>query len=131
MPRLALPWICATALLALHCGRSGSSTGETGSDTKAVAKTVAAPGPAAPTKLTVATIPIVDVAPIYLGDHKGLFAEQKLELALQITRGGAEVVPAVVSGQCQIGFANVVTLMLAHVKGLPLKVIAAGNSSTG
>jgi NitT/TauT family transport system substrate-binding protein len=96
-----------------------------------VAKTVAAAGSAEPTKLTVATIPIVDVAPIYLGNHKGLFAEQKLELALQITRGGAEVVPAVVSGQCQIGFANVVTLMLAHVKGLPLKVIAAGNSSTG
>jgi NitT/TauT family transport system substrate-binding protein len=128
MRRLVLPWICATALFTLHCGRSRSPSGETGSDTKAPAS---ASGAAAPTKLTVATIAIVDVAPIYLGNQKGFFAEQNLELTLQIAAGGAEIVPAVVSGQCQIGFANIVTLMLAHAKGLPLKAVAAGNSSTG
>jgi NitT/TauT family transport system substrate-binding protein len=132
MRRLVLPSICATALFTFGCGRSRSTTGQAGSDTTAPPATGSgASGAAAPVKLTVATIPIVDVAPIYLGKHKGFFTEQNLELTLQVTAGGAEVVPAVVSGQCQIGFANVVTLLLAHAKGLPLKVVAAGNSSTG
>jgi NitT/TauT family transport system substrate-binding protein len=93
----------------------------------------AAPGSAAagPTKLKVAAIPIVDVAPLYLGDQKGFFKEQNLELAIQNTQGGAQAVPCVVSGDCQFAFANVISLLLGHAKGLPLKVVAAGNYSTG
>jgi NitT/TauT family transport system substrate-binding protein len=83
------------------------------------------------TKITIAAIAIVDVAPLHLGRAKGFFAEQNLDITVQSTTGGHESVPCVVSGQCQIGFANVISLMLAHAKGLPLKVIAAGSFSTG
>jgi NitT/TauT family transport system substrate-binding protein len=86
---------------------------------------------AAPTKITAAIIAIVDVAPIYLGRNQGFFAEQGIDLTLQLAQGGAAIVPGVVSGQYQFGFANLVSLLLAQTKGLPLKLVAAGNSSTG
>jgi NitT/TauT family transport system substrate-binding protein len=141
MRQRALSSMCATtALLALLCSCSKSKSGGE-SDNKAPAKTGSAepalggPGPGAPaggtTKLTIAAIPIVDVAPIYLGKAKGFFTEQNLDLNIQSVRGGAEAVPGVVSGQFQFAFANVISLLLAHSKGLPLKVIAAGNFSTG
>jgi NitT/TauT family transport system substrate-binding protein len=40
-------------------------------------------------------------------------------------------VPAVVSGQYQFGFSNVVSLLTAKSKGVPVKVVANGNNSTG
>jgi NitT/TauT family transport system substrate-binding protein len=88
-------------------------------------------GGSGPTKLTVGTIAIVDVAPIYLGKQKGFFTEQNLDVTLQAGSGGAVTIPAVVSGQDQFGFANVTSLLVAQTKGLPVKVVAAGNSSTG
>jgi NitT/TauT family transport system substrate-binding protein len=126
--------MCAvTALLALHCGRSRSTPGGAESETQAPPRSAGAEpaGSAAPTKLTVAAIAIVDVAPLYLGKAKGFFTEQNLDLTVQNTQGGAQSVPGVVSGQYQIAFANVISLLLASAKGLPLKVIAAGNFSTG
>lgn len=135
MRRHALPWMCAiTALLGLHCDRSRSTPGVAGSGTKAAPATAPsepATGSAGPTKLTVAVIAIVDVAPIYLGKAKGLFAAENLDVTIQNTLGGAASVPGVVNGQYQFAFANMVSLLLGHAKGLPLKVVTAGNFSTG
>lgn len=131
MRRHALARICAIIALALVGSCSRSKSGE--SD-KAPAKTgsgeTAAPAAGA-TKLTVAAIAIVDVAPIYLAKSKGFFTEQNLDVTIQNVAGGAEAVPGVVSGQYQFAFANVISLLLATAKGLPLKAIAAGNFSTG
>jgi NitT/TauT family transport system substrate-binding protein len=130
--------MCALgALLALGCGRSnsgagsGAGSGGSASETKAPGSAEPAGGGAGATKLTVAAIAIVDVAPLYLAKAKGFFTEQNLDLTIQNTQGGAESVPGVISGQYQIAFANVISLLLAHAKGLPLQVIAAGNFSTG
>ncbi|TMQ10290.1 MAG: nitrate ABC transporter substrate-binding protein [Deltaproteobacteria bacterium] len=134
MRRHALRWMCAvTALLALHCGRSKSTPGGSESENKPPPRAAGTEpaGSAAPTKLTVAAIAIVDVAPLYLAKAKGFFSEQNLDVTIQNTQGGAQSVPGVVSGQYQFGFANIVSLLLASSKGLPLKVIAAGNFSTG
>ena len=114
------------------CSRSRSDGSE--SETKASPVTRSAEPSttgAGPTKLTVAAIAIVDTAPLHLARAKGFFAEQNLDITVQSTTGGHEAVPCVVSGQCQLAFANVISLMLAHSKGLPLKVIAAGSFSTG
>jgi NitT/TauT family transport system substrate-binding protein len=132
--------MCAVAALScvLGCSKSKSE----GSRSEAVPppprETAGSADGAAPaagvgglTKLTVALIPIVDVAPLYLGDSKGFFKEQGLELSVQTTQGGAQAVPCVVSGQCQFAFANIVSLLLASSKGLPVKAVAAGNFSTG
>ena len=136
MRRHALPRMCALipllALLAPSCSKSKPSGAE--SDPVAPPKAGSAePGGSGSgaTKLTVAAIAIVDVAPLYLGKAKGFFTEQGLDMTIQNTQGGAQSVPGVVSGQYQIAFANVISLLLASSKGLPLKVLTAGNFSTG
>ncbi len=137
MCRHTVPRICALTALCLQlgplallasCSRSRPDGAGAGSS---AAKDSPAPAGAGPIKLTVAAIPIVDVAPLYLGKQKGMFGAEGLELDIQNTQGGAQSVPCVVSGQCQFGFANVISLLLGHAKGLPLQVIAAGNFSTG
>ncbi|HZM76083.1 MAG TPA: ABC transporter substrate-binding protein [Candidatus Limnocylindrales bacterium] len=89
------------------------------------------PSPGVPEKVTVGVIAILDVAPIYLGKQKGFFTKRNIELDLVTASGGAAIVPAVVSGQYQFGFSNVVSLLLATSNGLPLKVVSNGNNSTG
>jgi NitT/TauT family transport system substrate-binding protein len=87
--------------------------------------------PGQPDKVTVGVIPILDVAPIYLGLEKGFFSKRDIDLELKQAEGGAAIVPAVVSNQYQFGFSNVVSLLLAHSEGLPVKVVSNGNNSTG
>jgi NitT/TauT family transport system substrate-binding protein len=82
-------------------------------------------------KVTVGVIPILDVAPIYLGKEKGFFSKRDIELTLTQAQGGAAIVPAVQNGQYQFGFSNVVSMLLAKQRGLPIKVVANGNNSTG
>ena len=84
-----------------------------------------------PDKVNVGVIPIVDVAPIYLGKQQGFFSKRNIDLNLQLAQGGAAIVPAVVSGQYQFGFSNVISLLLAQKNGLPLKVVSNGVNSTG
>jgi NitT/TauT family transport system substrate-binding protein len=87
--------------------------------------------PDQPDKVTVGVIPILDVAPIYLGVEKGFFAERDIEVSLELAEGGAAIVPAVVSGQYQFGFSNVVSMLLSHSQGLPIRVVSNGVNSTG
>ena len=71
-------------------------------------------------------LPIGDLAPLYLGMDQGFFKEEKLTIEPAVAEGGAAVVPAVMSGDNQIGFSNVTSLMIASEKNLPLKPIASG-----
>jgi NitT/TauT family transport system substrate-binding protein len=89
------------------------------------------PAPATTEQVNVGVIAILDVAPIYLGKQQGFFSKRGIELTLTTAQGGAAIVPAVVSGQYQFGFSNVISLLLAHSRGLPLKVVSNGNNSTG
>jgi NitT/TauT family transport system substrate-binding protein len=82
-------------------------------------------------KVKVGVIAIVDVAPIYLGKERGFFSKRNIDLTLQAGSGGAVTIAGVVSDQLQFGFANVTSLLVARDQGLPLKVLANGNSSTG
>ncbi len=92
------------------------------------------PAPAAPgqpDKVTVGVIPILDVAPIYLGKQKEFFSKRNIDLTLTLAQGGAAIIPAVQSGQYQFGFSNVISLLLATSQGVPIKVVCNGNNSTG
>jgi NitT/TauT family transport system substrate-binding protein len=84
-----------------------------------------------PDRVKVGVLSIVDVAPFYLGIQQGLFAKHRIEVDAQVAQGGAVVIPAVVSGQWEFGFSNVTSLLLGRAGGLPLKVVAAGNYTTG
>lgn len=115
---LAVLLALAAALVPLTgCGGSSSSSADSGSGGSDSGKQVT---------LKVGVIPIIDVAPLYLGMKKGFFAKQNLKLEPVLAAGGAAIVPAVVSGANQIGFSNNVSLFIASSKGLPLKIISEG-----
>lgn len=83
------------------------------------------------TPVTVGVIPIVDTAAIWLGVEQGIFEEHGLDVQLEVAQGGAAIVPGVISDEFQFGFSNVTSLLLASHEGLPLQIVAPGNSSTG
>jgi NitT/TauT family transport system substrate-binding protein len=87
--------------------------------------------PAAGAKVTLGVIPIIDVAPAYLGKQKGFFASRGIDLTLSPEQGGAPIVKGVVSGKYQFGFSNVTSLMAAENDGAGLKAVASGVASTG
>jgi NitT/TauT family transport system substrate-binding protein len=103
-------------LVAAGCGSSDDEPGEASGGAQQV---------------KVGIIPILDVAPIYLGKEKGFFTSRNIELTLESGQGGAAIVPGVVSGQFQFGFSNVTSLLIAQSRGLPLKVVSNGVASTG
>lgn len=96
MRRQLATLLLATSLLATACG-SDDNTG-------------APSTPGQPDKVTVGVIPILDVAPIYLGLERGFFKDHNIDLELKQAEGGAAIIPAVVSGEYQFGFSNVVSL---------------------
>ncbi|MFF4272028.1 ABC transporter substrate-binding protein [Streptomyces sp. NPDC001536] len=102
------------------CGSSGDSTGSDKASSSG-----------GTTKVKVGVIPIVDVAPLYLGQEKGFFKKQGLELEVSLAQGGAAIVPAVASGQYQFGFSNSTSLMIAQSNNVPVKVVSNGIASTG
>jgi NitT/TauT family transport system substrate-binding protein len=81
------------------------------------------------TTVKVGVLPISALAPLYLGMERGIFERHGLELEPEVAQSGAAIVPAVISGQQQFGFANVVSLMVAHDKGLPVKIVAKGSQA--
>jgi NitT/TauT family transport system substrate-binding protein len=83
------------------------------------------------TTVKLGLIPIVDVAPVYLGVRKGFYAKHGLKLSITTAQGGAAIVPGVVSGQFQFGFSNTTSLMVAVSNGVPVKVVSNGIASTG
>lgn len=81
------------------------------------------------TKLDVTSIPIIDVGPYYWALDTGLFREHGLEVIDHTSQGGAAGLPALMSGEFDIAFSNVVSAMLARQRGLPLKLVLGGDNS--
>jgi NitT/TauT family transport system substrate-binding protein len=112
--RRSLVLLAAAAMVTAGCGS---------------AETPSTPGQ--PDEVTVGLISIVDVAPIYLGKQKGFFAKRNIDLTLKPAEAGTETIPAVVSGDLEFGYSNIVTLLLAAEQNLPVQVVINGNNSTG
>jgi NitT/TauT family transport system substrate-binding protein len=82
-------------------------------------------------QVTVGVMPLVDLAPLHLGMQQGIFEDHGLDLKLETAQGGAAIIPAVTSGQFEFGFSNPTSVLVAASRGLDVKVIAPGGSSTG
>ncbi|TDC58647.1 transporter substrate-binding domain-containing protein [Actinomadura sp. KC345] len=105
--------LAATAALALTAlAGCGSGEGEVSADGVA--------------KVKLGVIPIIDIAPVELGIKKGVFKRHKLEVTTQAAQGGAAIVPAVVSGDFQFGYSNIVSLLIAKEKGVPVSMVSVG-----
>jgi NitT/TauT family transport system substrate-binding protein len=63
------------------------------------------------------------------GVQRGYFAQEKLDLKLQPSTGGATVIPALMNGDIDVAGSNVVSAMIAMDRGLDLRMIAAGTST--
>jgi NitT/TauT family transport system substrate-binding protein len=85
-------------------------------------------GAGKPATLKVGVIPIADVAPLYVGMQQGFFKDEKLTIEPKIADGGAAIATSVLSGDNQFGFSNVVSLVTARSKKLPLRIVAQGAS---
>lgn len=83
------------------------------------------------TTITVGVIPIVSTAPIFLGKEQGFFKDEGLDVKIQTGGGGAALVPGVVSGAYDFGYSNVMSIMVARDKGLDLKYVINGASTSG
>jgi NitT/TauT family transport system substrate-binding protein len=88
-------------------------------------------GESGPTQIRVGAIPIVDVAPLYLGIEQGIFEKHDLAVEPFLAQGGAAIVPAVVNGEAQFGFSNITSLLQATGRGVPLALVAPGPGATG
>jgi NitT/TauT family transport system substrate-binding protein len=107
--------IAALVLLLAGCGGGGDSAapaGESGTTELSVQETAGVPS-----------------AFVAFGIEKGIFDKHKLEIDLQPTQGGAATIPALVSGDIQVGGSNVVSLLLASSKDLPIRAIAGGTTA--
>jgi NitT/TauT family transport system substrate-binding protein len=100
----------------------GSSDGSSGTSSTSSGGT---------TTVKVGIIPILDVAPLYLGEQQGIYKKHGLELQMTPAQGGAAIVPGVVSGQFQFGFSNMTSLMIAQTQNVPVKAVVEGVNSTG
>jgi NitT/TauT family transport system substrate-binding protein len=107
--------IAATALAIAACGSGGGGGGPNG----------------ATTTLNVQETAGVPSAFVAFGISKGFFAKHGLKVKLQTSQGGAATVPALVSGKIQVAGSNVVSLLIAASKGLPIQAIAPGTSAHG
>ncbi|MGY1708394.1 ABC transporter substrate-binding protein [Geodermatophilus sp. SYSU D00758] len=113
----------AGALVLAGCGGDDGGTASGGGGEGA--------GDGGTTSIRVGAIPIVDVAPLYLGIEQGIFADAGLEVEPFLAQGGAAIVPAVVNGEAQFGFSNITSLLQAEARGVPLGLVAPGPGATG
>jgi NitT/TauT family transport system substrate-binding protein len=118
--RLAAIFFTAVLMATAACGDDGGD-GDGGQ----------APEDTGPDTVTVGLIPIIDVAPVFLGEQEGFFADRNIELQTEFAAGGAEIIPGVESGTFDFGVSNVVSLMLAQQSGIDLKAVSNSNNSTG
>jgi NitT/TauT family transport system substrate-binding protein len=79
-----------------------------------------------PVTIRVATVPNEPAALIYYASENGYFSKAGLDAQITQDPSTAAVVAAVVSGTYDIAFANISSLAVAHVHGLPLVSIAPG-----
>ncbi|MFE2937894.1 ABC transporter substrate-binding protein [Streptomyces sp. NPDC059255] len=119
--RLAVVGLILPLLLA-GCGGggaegSGGSAGASGD-----------PGGPEKRTLTVAGLPLTDVAALHIAVDRGLFAEQGLTVRVQQVQQSVQALPALANGQVDIiGGANFVTFLQARERGtLTTRVLAEG-----
>jgi len=79
------------------------------------------------TKLKIGIIPIASLLQYYVAKEKGYFKEEGLDIEAVSMAGGADIAPAVASGALNIGWSNIGSIILAHVKNFDFQYIIGGS----
>ena len=83
-------------------------------------------GGGGPAQVTVQDTAGVPSAFLEYGVEQGFFEKRDLDVNVEPSQGGATVVPSVVSGKVDIGGSNLVSVLLASSKDIPVKIVAPG-----
>ena len=78
-------------------------------------------------KLRLATIPSDFAAELYYAKDQGFFEKAGFDVDITPLNAGPAIASAVAGGAIDLGFSNVVSLALAHDKGLPFVIVAPSN----
>jgi NitT/TauT family transport system substrate-binding protein len=76
------------------------------------------------TELVVASAPDDDITPVLYAQKAGLFAAAGLSVKVQAASNGTAVAAAVAGGAVPIGKASLLSIILAHTRGVPFTIIA-------
>lgn len=85
----------------------------------------AAQSPAALTSVRVASAADEDILPTLWAVENGIFRKRGLDVHLQPSNSGAAVAAAVVGGSIDIGKSSLLSLISAHMRGVPIVLIAS------
>jgi NitT/TauT family transport system substrate-binding protein len=109
---VALPLVAVLALAA--CGDDGGAGEGDG-----------------PARVSVQDTAGVPSAFLEYGVQRGFFEDHELDVRVTPSQGGATVVPAVVAGDSDIAGSNLVSVLLAQGKDIPVKIVAPGTFVRG
>jgi len=104
----------ATAAMLLT-GCAGSAAPETGDDGELTA-------------ITVATLPIADFAPVYIGIEQGFFEEEGLEVTTEVVQSGSDAITGALGGTFDFFGVGYVPIFTAIGQGLPVRVVSANDN---
>jgi NitT/TauT family transport system substrate-binding protein len=82
------------------------------------------------TAITVTTTSPSDTLPFFYAVKNGLFEKAGLDVTVQASTSGSSSILAVVGGAAQFGYANNLSLSAAHLKGIPVQMVAPGGEYT-
>ena len=71
-------------------------------------------------------VPTDDLTPVFWGVKSGMYAKAGLDVQIVPTSSGTAATTAVVAGAYEMGKASLISVMLAHLKGFPIALIAGG-----
>lgn len=77
-------------------------------------------------QLKVGYIPIADASQLFIAQEKGYFKEEGLEIEMIQLQGGPKILEALGSESIDVGFSNVVSLILSKNAGLNFVAISGG-----
>jgi NitT/TauT family transport system substrate-binding protein len=91
----------------------------------------AGPAAAQPAPLTVIHVGGVlsdDMTPVFYAEKTGMFAREGLDVQIVSSTSGSAMASAVVSGTYEFGKSSMLSAINAHLKGVPLAIVAAGGT---
>ena len=111
--RSCLAWIIGVTVLAAGCSSGAGSA----------ALTAAAPNPEEP-DITVAAIPAVDLAGLYIAQDRGLFARQGLRVTIVPVPSSQSVITEQLAGKVDISAGSYVAYLAAQATGARFRILA-------
>ena len=118
-------------MVALGAPTSGLGAGA-GSPAAQAAAPTELPSARPPRLVKIGTIPTISDSPALIAEHRGYFATVGLQTELVPLSSGAEAIPALTTGQIDVGTAITPTVALVNAiqRGLALKAVASTGNST-